>query len=92
MAQQMVSQPWYSDVPRNTRTMTIAGVVIVATTVMGFGVWGNTAPIAGAVIATGLGLGFITYALCKLRAGRFAEAKPAVLVLAALFVAKFALG
>lgn len=54
MAQQIVSQPWYADVPRNTRGMTIAGVVIVATTVMGFGVWGNTAPIAGAVIATGV--------------------------------------
>lgn len=54
MAQHVVSQPWYSDVPRNTRAMTIAGMVIVATTVMGFGVWGNTAPIAGAVIATGV--------------------------------------
>jgi AGZA family xanthine/uracil permease-like MFS transporter len=43
-------------------------------------------------IATGIGLGFITYALCKLLAGRFAEAKPAVLVLAALFVVKFAIG
>jgi AGZA family xanthine/uracil permease-like MFS transporter len=43
-------------------------------------------------IATGIGLGFITYALCKLLAGRFAEAKPAVLVLAALFAAKFAIG
>ncbi|MGX5735245.1 HlyD family type I secretion periplasmic adaptor subunit [Bosea thiooxidans] len=54
MAQQVISQPWYSDVPRNTRSMTVAGVVIVASTVMGFGVWGNTAPIAGAVIATGV--------------------------------------
>ena len=33
-------------------------------------------------IATGIGLGFITYALIKLIAGRFADAKPAVLVLA----------
>jgi adenine/guanine/hypoxanthine permease len=41
-------------------------------------------------IATGIGLGFITYALCKVLAGRFAEAKPAVLVLAVLFAAKFA--
>ena len=54
MAGELVSQPWYSDVPRNTRAATIAGVVIVASTVMGFGVWGNTAPIAGAVIATGV--------------------------------------
>jgi adenine/guanine/hypoxanthine permease len=42
-------------------------------------------------IATGIGLGFIIYALGKILAGRFAEAKPAVVVLAALFVVKFAL-
>jgi AGZA family xanthine/uracil permease-like MFS transporter len=42
-------------------------------------------------IATGIGLGFITYALCKILSGRFAEAKPAVIVLAALFAMKFAL-
>jgi adenine/guanine/hypoxanthine permease len=43
-------------------------------------------------IATGIGLGFITYALAKLIAGKFQEAKPAVLVLAAVFAVKFALG
>ncbi len=42
-------------------------------------------------IATGIGLGFITYALAKLIAGRGGEAKPAVLVLAAIFAVKFAL-
>jgi AGZA family xanthine/uracil permease-like MFS transporter len=42
-------------------------------------------------IATGIGLGFITFALCKLVAGRFSELKPAVLVLALLFAVKFAL-
>jgi AGZA family xanthine/uracil permease-like MFS transporter len=42
-------------------------------------------------IATGIGLGFITYALIKLIAGRFADAKPAVLVLALIFAVKFAL-
>jgi AGZA family xanthine/uracil permease-like MFS transporter len=41
-------------------------------------------------IATGIGLGFITYVLCKLFAGKFAEAKPAVVVLAILFGIKFA--
>jgi AGZA family xanthine/uracil permease-like MFS transporter len=41
-------------------------------------------------IATGIGLGFITYALAKVIAGKFAEAKPAVLALAALFAVKFA--
>ena len=41
-------------------------------------------------IATGIGLGFITYALCKILSGRFAEAKPAVIILALLFGVKFA--
>jgi len=41
-------------------------------------------------IATGIGLGFITYALAKIIAGKFAEAKPAVLALAVLFAIKFA--
>ena len=43
-------------------------------------------------IATGIGLGFITYALAKLISGKVAEAKPAVLVLAVLFAVKFAVG
>jgi AGZA family xanthine/uracil permease-like MFS transporter len=41
-------------------------------------------------IATGIGLGFITYVLCKMMAGRFRETKPAVIAIAALFVVKFA--
>jgi AGZA family xanthine/uracil permease-like MFS transporter len=41
-------------------------------------------------IATGIGLGFITYALCKLLSGKLAEASPTVLVLAVLFAIKFA--
>jgi AGZA family xanthine/uracil permease-like MFS transporter len=41
-------------------------------------------------IATGIGLGFITYALAKLISGKFSEASPAVLVLAVLFAVKFA--
>jgi len=43
-------------------------------------------------IATGIGLGFITYALAKLIAGKFADAKPAVLGLALIFAIKFAVG
>jgi AGZA family xanthine/uracil permease-like MFS transporter len=43
-------------------------------------------------IATGIGLGFITYAVAKLVAGKFADAKPAVIVLAVLFAVKFAVG
>jgi adenine/guanine/hypoxanthine permease len=42
-------------------------------------------------IATGIGLGFITHALCKIGAGRLDEAKPAVVVLALVFAIKFAL-
>ncbi len=42
-------------------------------------------------IATGIGLGFITYALGKILSGRLADAKPAVLVLALIFAAKFAI-
>ena len=41
-------------------------------------------------IATGIGLGFITYALCKIISGKAREASPAVLVLAVLFAIKFA--
>jgi AGZA family xanthine/uracil permease-like MFS transporter len=40
-------------------------------------------------IATGIGLGFITYALAKVIAGKFADLKPAVLILAVIFAAKF---
>jgi adenine/guanine/hypoxanthine permease len=43
-------------------------------------------------IATGIGFGFITYALAKLISGKVAEAKPAVLALAVLFAVKFAVG
>jgi adenine/guanine/hypoxanthine permease len=41
-------------------------------------------------IATGIGLGFITYALVKIAAGKFTEAKPAVMAVAILFAVKFA--
>ena len=41
-------------------------------------------------IATGIGLGFITYALAKLIAGKIRDTAPAVVVLAVLFAVKFA--
>jgi AGZA family xanthine/uracil permease-like MFS transporter len=41
-------------------------------------------------IATGIGLGFITYVLMKLFTGRWTEASPAIIVLAVLFAIKFA--
>ena len=40
-------------------------------------------------IATGIGIGFITYAAVKLLSGRWSEASPAIVVLAAAFVLKF---
>jgi AGZA family xanthine/uracil permease-like MFS transporter len=42
-------------------------------------------------IANGIAFGFVAYAAVKLLAGRFSEAKPAVVVLGALFVLRFAL-
>ena len=42
-------------------------------------------------IATGIGLGFITYTLAKVISGKFSEVAPAVAVLAVLFAIKFAL-
>jgi HlyD family secretion protein len=44
---------WYADVPRSTRLPTLFGIAILVFTVMGFGVWGSVAPIAGAVITPG---------------------------------------
>lgn len=45
---------WYDSLPRSTKFPTVAGALIMAVVVMGFGVWGNTAPIAGAVVASGV--------------------------------------
>ena len=42
-------------------------------------------------IATGIGLGFITYALVKIISGRFTEASPAVIGLGIVFALKFAI-
>jgi AGZA family xanthine/uracil permease-like MFS transporter len=41
-------------------------------------------------IATGIGLGFITYSLAKLIGGKIKDAAPAIVVLAVLFAIKFA--
>lgn len=41
-------------------------------------------------IANGIALGFIAYAAVKILSGRFAEAKPAVLILGILFIVRFA--
>jgi adenine/guanine/hypoxanthine permease len=41
-------------------------------------------------IATGIGLGFITYAVVKILSGRLSESSPAVVILAIVFAVKFA--
>src|ERR1700752_4209533 len=45
---------WYDSLPRPTKLPTVAGALIMAVVLMGFGVWGNMAPIAGAVVASGV--------------------------------------
>jgi HlyD family secretion protein len=47
-------KPWYADIPRSARTPTLFGVVVLGVSILGFGVWGGTAPIAGAVVASGM--------------------------------------
>jgi hypothetical protein len=47
-------KPWYADIPRSARAPTLFGVVVLGVSVLGFGVWGGTAPIAGAVVASGM--------------------------------------
>ena len=55
IAQEPVAEgTWYDSLPRSTRLPTIGGVLIMAVMVMGFGVWGNMAPIAGAIVASGV--------------------------------------
>jgi len=49
-----VKPEWYAEIPRSTRMPTFLGVLVLAVTAAGFGVWGHTAPIAGAVVAGGI--------------------------------------
>lgn len=48
------SLEWYADVPRSTRRPTLMGYGILGVAVLGFGYWATTAPIAGAIIASGV--------------------------------------
>ncbi len=50
----MASGTWYDSLPRSTKLPTAGGILIMAVGLMGFGVWGNLAPIAGAVVASGV--------------------------------------
>lgn len=84
-----------------------AAALLYVAVVMGRGLaemdWDDLTEVAPAVvaaiampltysIATGIGLGFITYALAKILSGKFSDAKPAVVVLAVLFAIKFWMG
>lgn len=53
-----MAKEWYDDVPRSTRRFTLGGIVVLGISVAGFGVWGSTAPIAGAIVAQGI---FVAY-------------------------------
>ncbi len=46
-------QLWYSGVPRNIRSPSLFGFSVLIVAILGFGVWGGTAPIDGAVVASG---------------------------------------
>src|SRR4051812_6436748 len=52
-AASIIRPDWYADVPRSARFATLSGLAILCLGVLGFGTWAYTAPIAGAVIATG---------------------------------------
>jgi len=45
---------WYSDVPRSVRGHKIFGYSVLAFSLFGFGYWSDSAPIAGAVVASGV--------------------------------------
>ena len=44
---------WYTEVPRSIRRQAVFGLVLMAVTFGGFGVWAGMAPLASAVIAPG---------------------------------------
>jgi HlyD family type I secretion membrane fusion protein len=48
------TREWLVDVPRSTRSFTLLGFTALGLTLVGFGGWANTAPIAGAVVASGV--------------------------------------
>ena len=51
--QALAPNDWYTHVPRNTRFHTMLGIIAIAASVVGFGIWSTTALIAGAVVTSG---------------------------------------
>jgi HlyD family type I secretion membrane fusion protein len=50
---QSAPREWYAGVPRSARFPAILGFAVLGVTFAGFGGWASTAPIAGAVVASG---------------------------------------
>lgn len=48
-----LSRAWHADIPRDTRAPILYGFTMMGVAFLGFGVWGATAPIAGAVVTSG---------------------------------------
>lgn len=46
-------QEWFATIPRSGRWPTLGGILVLLLTFGGFGFWSATAPVAGAVIASG---------------------------------------
>lgn len=44
---------WYSEVPRSIRLYSMTGLIVMASTLGGFGIWAATAPLASAIVAQG---------------------------------------
>lgn len=44
---------WYADIPRSARFATLFGIATLLVSAIGFGYWGQMAPIAGAVVTNG---------------------------------------
>jgi HlyD family type I secretion membrane fusion protein len=49
----LVPPDWYEQVPRRTHFHVILGLIAIALSVIGFGIWSGTALIAGAVVTSG---------------------------------------
>ena len=49
----VVPQEWYAEVPRSVGRFAVVGMLLLALTFGGFGLWAFTAPLAAAVIAQG---------------------------------------
>ena len=49
----LTTPEWHASVPHDTRKHTTFGIVFLVTLVAGFGYWSSSAPIAGAIVASG---------------------------------------